>query len=230
MQLYYGLNVVRPAVALALTSTELTRSIRLPTSGDTQIDELTENAHEATAYIEEMTGHVAMPTQYKMSISRFPVLRGQPIGRLMIANGPIYLPRNPVLTVDEVTYVDVNGDEQTLDENAYQLRLATMPAVVAPTRLTFWPITDPWTISCVNITFTAGYAVPLVDPETVDLWFDDSETEVIAANQAIVPKTYKRAVKFLTNYYWFNRESDADGKLPASLGMAVSILKIRDAI
>lgn len=198
---YYGLQrTSTPAPVVPLT--ELISHMRL-IANDAQSPELQAKARYAVEYIEEHTGHVGNPTSYLMTLARWPLVGGELAGPQVIASGPIQVPRSPLISVESISYVDTNGTRQTLASNQYQIRRTTEPAIIAPSRMNFWPLSDPWTIDSIQIAFTAGYG-----------------------NPSLVPERYKEAVKFLTAYRFFNRESDEGNDLPASLKILISSLDI----
>lgn len=198
--LYYGLKKLT-APQLAVSNAELKSHFRL-VDDDVQLLEVQAKARYATEYIEEQTAHVAMPTTYRVTFSRFPFTNRRPYqGPLWAAIGHILLPRSPVISVTTFQYVDADGVTQTLTSDQYQLATDYEPARLSPVRLQVWPWNDPYTIDSVKITFVAGYA-----------------------NEDLVPERYKEAIKFIAAHRFFNREDDEG--IPDTLRMLVRNLKI----
>jgi uncharacterized phiE125 gp8 family phage protein len=98
----------------------------------------------------------------------------------------IFLPKPPLVSVDEVQYYDTEGNLQSLDPTAYLWNKGT-PARLAPQPGTMWPSTQD-RINGVQITYTAG----------VDM-----------ANTPFVPWAVQVAVKELVATWYRNREGAA---------------------
>lgn len=80
-------------------------------------------------------------TTWKLTLPRF--------GRSIV------IPRHPLVSVDEITYYDTAGEQQTLAETDYTVLDSTFSlAKVYP--VTSWPIVYP-RVDAVQITFTSGY-------------------------------------------------------------------------
>lgn len=82
---------------------------------------------------------------WKMFLDRFPY----------DWDGALVIPLPPLISVDEIKYVDVAGNPQTLDTSKYT-RLAGEPALLRPSPGAIWPDVQS-RFDAVEITFTAGY-------------------------------------------------------------------------
>lgn len=69
----------------------------------------------------------------------------------------IRLKKSPLISVDSITYKDVNGVSQTFPVASYQVQIKTEPGIVALLSTTEWPDTEDGRIDAVQITFTSGY-------------------------------------------------------------------------
>lgn len=69
----------------------------------------------------------------------------------------IEIPLTPVQSVDEITYVDRDGNTQTLDTSVYKVSTNQRPAIVERAFGESWPVTR-LEADAVKIRFTAGYA------------------------------------------------------------------------
>lgn len=69
----------------------------------------------------------------------------------------IDLPLHPVVSVDSITYIDTNGDEQTLAESEYEVDVTTNPARIQPAYDKTWPSTRSM-LSPIKIQFVAGHS------------------------------------------------------------------------
>lgn len=198
--MYYGL-VPTTTPSDLFTDDELKNHFRIASASDAQLAEMHAYVRSAGLHIEGVTEHVAMQTTYRMTISRFPYSVSKAYLPFAPAAGHIILPRWPVLSIASVQYTDTDNNTQTLDPSAYQAVLDYRPARIGPARLTVWPWSDPYTMNGVRVTFTAGYS-----------------------SSSVVPQNYKQAVRFLGAYWFYNRESDVDGKMPDSLKFMIKNL------
>lgn len=118
------------------------------TAEDEKIDRLRKVSYRMA---ERATWRAHIPQQWTLVIDRFPCW-------------DIEIPKAPLLSVDEITYVDTNGDEQTLTASPAQFDV-TAPSgpkagrgSVRPLVNQVWPTTR-YQRDAVRITFTAGYAL-----------------------------------------------------------------------
>ena len=101
---------------------------------------------------------------------------------------PITLPLAPIVSVDEITYLDADGERQTLSADLYTVKNYTDPVTIDFTG-TLPPGTG------IQVDFTAGFT--LDDPE-----------EPEGANS--VPQLIKHAIMFLVAHWFEHRESSSD--------------------
>jgi uncharacterized phiE125 gp8 family phage protein len=105
----------------------------------------------ATTHWEAYTGRVFVSRSVTEKFDKFPA---------------IFRPKwAPLASVDSITYVDSNGDPQTLDSALYDVDTTTEPGRAAPAYGESWPMTRPQ-INAVTLTYTAGYgqAADVPDP------------------------------------------------------------------
>lgn len=102
----------------------------------------------------------------------------------------IEIPMPPVTAIGSVTYVDTNGDTQTLTATThYTTDLPAgpmaLPARVVPAYGVVWPVTR-CVPNAVTVRFTAGYTSSGVN---------------------VIPEAIKQAMKLLIGHWYANRES-----------------------
>lgn len=68
----------------------------------------------------------------------------------------ISLPVHPVQSIGQVSFT-INGVQQPLDTNTYQVDLTQSTVRIAPVNGGYWPFSDFYKLSAVQIVFTAGY-------------------------------------------------------------------------
>jgi len=105
------------------------------------------------------------------------------------ADGAIDLPRPPLQSITSITYVDTEGDTQTLSTDVYDADTDSDPGVLVLQHQQSWPVTRDQR-HAVTITYVAGYG-------------DDPED---------VPADYRLAIKILAAEYY--RERESGGALP----------------
>lgn len=102
----------------------------------------------------------------------------------------IELPVNPVLSISNVKYDDVDGNEQTVDAANYYLDNVREPGWLLPIEGFSWPATIN-AANSMRVQFIAGYASGTDSPPD------------LAEN---VPEAAKHAIKFLIGSWFENRE------------------------
>lgn len=101
----------------------------------------------------------------------------------------IILPRPPLIAVTSITYVDGNGDTQTLDSSVYQQDTFSRPGRIFPAYGRSWPTTRDQK-QAVTVTWTAGYG----------------------ADGTTVPENLKNGLKLLCGAFYAMREELDLGK------------------
>lgn len=112
----------------------------------------------------------------------------------------ISLPLPPLQSVQAVKYLDVAGDEQTMDASLYRVDALTTPGSILLKYGSVWPVTFP-DPGAVTIEFTCGYGPP---------------------DQ--VPVAIKQALLLLVANWYENREPTAFAAAPLQLPFAVDAL------
>ena len=94
----------------------------------------------------------------------------------------IFLPFPPVSDVQSITYLDENGDRQTLDSNKYQFFQSSNPSFLTPAYEEIWPSTRR-TYEAVTVQYVAGYG-----------------------NASKVPNVIKQAMFLIIGQFYHQRE------------------------
>jgi hypothetical protein len=166
----------------------------------------------ATAYLDGpagILGRAMVRQSWKLYLDRFPwasahvhaLMTRLGHGRHLLHRAAIRLPLPPLISVDEITYVDTSGVQQTLDPAQYIVRDGEI-AAVEPVYGTSWP-SARCQARAVSVTFTCGYgdATDVPKPlqaaillQTGDL-FETRETQLIAERAASAESdTFRRLV------------------------------------
>ena len=135
------------------------------------------------------TNRQVMEATYELSLDAFP--------------GEIKIFKPPVSAISSITYIDTDGDEQTLSSSYYQTSLTTNdgPARIKSAYGYTWPSTRSGEYDAVTVTFVAGY--------------DDVSD---------VPRPIKHAILFLVAHWFAQREPVIVGTISAELPMGVEML------
>jgi len=81
----------------------------------------------------------------------------------------ILLTQPPLISIDSVKYIDVDGTQQTMASTDYKVDSVTEPARLVPAYGKSWPGTRN-EINAVEVTFTCGYGAPSAVPEAIKAW------------------------------------------------------------
>jgi uncharacterized phiE125 gp8 family phage protein len=109
----------------------------------------------------------------------------------------IVLPRPKVRSVTSISYVDENGDTQTLSSSEYQADLNREPARIKPASGTSWPGTQD-IYNAVTIVYEAGYESADHVPDPLKNWLKvriatalENREEVITGTiSSEIPRNY----------------------------------------
>jgi uncharacterized phiE125 gp8 family phage protein len=169
----YGLSLITRPNEEPISLIEAKAHLRVSVSTDD--DEITGWIETAREFVEDEIGIVLVDTQYDLVLDRFPGGRGE-----------ILIPRHPLVSVDQIAYVDAAGDEQTIDGGLYEWDVSREPGRVYPAYGETWPPTliHP---RAVAVRFTAGYG-----------------------DAADVPERAKSAVKLIIGHLYEHREENTE--------------------
>ncbi len=150
--------------------------LRIPNYGveDDYIEFLIRTVYSAA---ERVSRRALLPQTRQMVMDHFPIdgylgWSGMALGYLlpgMIGRRQILIPVPPLIEVTEISYLDLNGDEQVIDPANYTVSIPrgprAKPGYVIPA-----PITRPWPLTvlvpdAVKITYRAGYAAVAGSPD-----------------------------------------------------------------
>ena len=181
-----NLRLVTPAVSDPVSVAEAKTYCRI--DGSTE-DTFIESLIKAAVRLREdhpFCSRALISQEYQLTLSRFP--------------DEIVLPRPPLVSVSSVKYYDVNGDQQTLATDQYQVASQSEPARIVPAPGCTWPSTQE-RLEAVEVNYTAGYA-----------------------NAASVPPGLKLAVMMLVNHWYRTREPVNIGTSVTPIALTVESL------
>lgn len=159
---------------------------QLQIEADESVDDmmLADLLEDAAEFVGDRSDIALLPMGFRLTVPRFPCS----------SLTPIYLPRPPLVTVDQITYLDTTGARQTLDPADYEISTGQVSMVHAATDQ-YWP-----SVKCredsVQIDYTAG---------------------------ASTPRIATRAILLLVGHWFLNREASTEKRL-ADIPMGVDAL------
>lgn len=173
-----ALKLITAAADLAVTLVEAKAHLRVDTSDDDTL--ITAMITAATEAAEQATGRAIMVQTWELTLDAFPAA--------------MELTRVPVDSITSVTYVDLDGTDQTLSALLYSLDNADDfgPAYVVPAYDTEWPDTRDQ-INAVKVRYVAGYANAAAVPESIKSWiklqvgamYENREQETVASGHSV---------------------------------------------
>lgn len=118
---------------------------------------------------EGITGRAIAETEWALTLDAWPA-----------GGGCVYLPRPPLVSVDEIVYYDLKGTAQTMTADDFRLMDATDEmACIAPVS-EVWPVTEKRP-DAVRITYTSGHDVC---PESLRRWIILAAGDMYANREA----------------------------------------------
>lgn len=94
--------------------------------------------------VETRTGRALITQQWRRTLDGFP------------CGGCIELEHAPLVSVQSVRYVDLNGTLQTVDPSIYVVDTAELPGRVAPVFGQIWPV-GRYQIASIQVNYACGY-------------------------------------------------------------------------
>jgi len=122
--------------------------------------------------------------------------------------GVIEIPRPPTQSVTSITYLDTNGDSQTLSASNYVVTTNSTPARIVPADGEQWPDTQVM-VDAVTIRIVAGYGdaaadvpAPIVQGMLLAItdMYDHRGTQIIGAAASAMPITVDRVISEYKTY------------------------------
>ena len=147
-------------------------------------DTLVENLiTAATTKAEDFNGRVFITSTWRLRLDAFPSDNGGLIELLP-----------PVQTIKNITYIDTNGDSQTLAADQYTLDIYQEPGRLVPSYGNSWPATRD-VMNAVTVEFVVGYGAAADVPEpkrlailqTVVFWYERRATILTGTTMAKLP-------------------------------------------
>jgi uncharacterized phiE125 gp8 family phage protein len=108
----------------------------------------------ATQAASDRLQRALVPTRYRLTLDSFP--------------DAVELLMPPIMSVESVKYIDINGDQQTLGEQGYFLDRVSEPGQLVPGDDRAWPATKD-RINSVEVEYTAGYPGSVI-PTPIKQW------------------------------------------------------------
>ena len=172
----FSIKITRPAAPLDLCVTVAEVKTNAGAIEDTSEDALIGMMiRSAQSYVETKAETILNPSTVVERFSGFPC-------------GNLELSREPVRSVTSLTYVDVDGAEQSMASDKRQQWLDHNPPLICPIGTEPWPLTKPGALGPVTVTYLAGPANAV-----------DARSEFKLAVLVIATATYEHRDAFLRN-------------------------------
>lgn len=125
-----------------------------------------------------------------------------------LGNHEIKLP--PLQSVSAITYVDTNGDTQTLAADQYLVDAVSTPARITPAYGVTWPSTREQN-NAVKIRFIAGYGAASAVPQCIKNWmlmrvktlYETRDAVTVQNGSVVLPHSYIDGLLDSEKVWWF---------------------------
>ena len=189
-----------------VTIIEGKQQLRLDEADDAPL--LTDFIAAARRYVEEITRRQLVTATWQLKLDDFPlsaaaVSRNYPF---FGSDRSIRLPRPPLQSVTEITYIDTAGDSQTLAPTVYDVDTFSEPGRIALAFDQQWPAIRNQ-IDAVTIEFVCGYGAV-----------------------AAVPSTFKQMIRLLLDHSWGQRSPVVIGTIVSELPFSLQSLLMSERI
>lgn len=199
------------------------------TADDTLIQSLISAARERG---EKLTGRALAQRTFRQVLDSFPYYTDTVQSQLAYPPSYYSLPRysttlwnysqmiklgpNPVVSIQQMRYVDANGDPQTLAQDTdFVLDLESEPARIFPIPGQYWP-PSLYVANSLIIDFTAGYDPNPAAATTTDTVSENPPDE--QPDQKVdlaVPNSILHAIMLLTSFWYDNRNAASPDNIDA---------------
>lgn len=162
----------------------------------------------ARRYVEEQTRRQLVTATWKLNLDDFPISDAA-VGRnypFLYSDRSIRLPRPPLQSVTEITYIDTAGVSQILAATVYDVDTSSEPGRIALAFNQQWP-TIRKQIDAVTIEFQCGYGAV-----------------------AAVPDTFKQMIRLLVDLSWNQRSPITTGTIVSELPFTLRTLIMSERI
>jgi uncharacterized phiE125 gp8 family phage protein len=180
-----GLVQTSPPAGEPVTLAEAKAWLRVDGSEENTL--ITGLIEAARHYVETFTHRALITQQFSLKLDGFPGGGRVHCWRIVksrgdiIADRVIVLPRPPLASVQSITYIDEDGDEQTFSASAYHVDTASQPGRVVLDSDYDWPDIDDRP-NAVSVNYTAGYGT-----------------------SSSVPQGLRTAIRFMVTHWFTNR-------------------------
>lgn len=153
-----SLTLIEPPETDPVTVAEVRARLRVP--GTSENAAIADMIADARAQAEHITCRALITQTWERTLCAFPACGGR-----------IHLGMPPVVEIETVKYIDVDGVEQTMAEADYQLDLVNMPGWLHTVDGADWPQTSTAVPIAVRVRFVCGYGDAAEDvPAPIREW------------------------------------------------------------
>jgi uncharacterized phiE125 gp8 family phage protein len=141
----------------------------VPSSNSTGDPLLTMLIGAARRSAEQITRRALITQTWELTLDHFPRANLDTPPARWMRKHEILLPKPSLQSVISITYVDFDGNTQTVDPTTYIVDSKSEPGRVAPSFSYFWPI-ERYQPGSVNVRFVCGYGAANAVPEGIKHW------------------------------------------------------------
>lgn len=149
-----GLQLITAPVLLPVSLDRLKQHLRVTHAFEDDL--LADYLRAAVRQVEALTWRALLTQTFRLTLDDFP----QSIDDL------IYVPRPRLQSVTAISYLDTDGEEQTLDPADYEIDAVGEPGRIRQAIYKSWPQTLRVS-GCVSITYVAGWTSAAAVPSTL---------------------------------------------------------------
>ena len=172
-------RIIAPATGAVQPVTQAEARAHLRVDDDAENTLITALIAVATQTASDRLQRALVPTRYRLTVDSFP--------------DALELHMPPIISVQSVKYIDINGSQQTIDPQDYVVDTVSAPGYVVPAYGRTWPATQD-RINAVEVEYTAGYegsAIPVPIKQWALLAIGDMyATRERSAEKPVVPQNF----------------------------------------
>lgn len=185
-----------------VTLADVKRQVRVDIHDDN--DYLQDIVKRATAWCENYTRRAFITQTWELKLDEWwderyaSISRWASWQRTRGAQMAIFVPRPPLIAVSSITYLDIDGNTDTVASTVYRVDTASEPGRITLDYNQTWPSDLRYVTNTITITHTAGYGA-----------------------RAAVPDEIKHAILMLAGHWYENRESVLLGTISKDIEYSV---------
>lgn len=185
------LKLITAPTVEPVTFADMQEHSRVSTTADRALMESYITA--ARQHLEEVSGRAFITQTWELAFDSFYTLERD--GGVADEDGKIALPRAPLASVTSVTYLDSDGDSQTLATSVYEVDTDSEPGRIGLKYGQSWPAVRSRVMNPIRVRYVAGWTgvhlVPQPIKQAIRLlaahWYEHRESVIVGAGSSPLP-------------------------------------------